>query len=139
MKTFKNRFFSLLEQDETQAAASATDAEAANATLEPWTDVKDLGAVPGSDQIAQAKRESNSAQLSELQTWIGEIDKFIEYLNGVNDNSVQSKLHKAGCESLFEKIARSETKKIARVAVDLSSLSESLKSYLIAGQNDTNV
>ncbi len=138
MRTFKNRFFSLLEQDEAQAAAPVTDADAANATLGPDTDVKDLGAVPGSDQIAQAKRESNSAQLTELQSWVSELDKFIEYLNGVNNNSVQSKLHQAGCESLFEKIARSETKKIARVAVDLSSLAESLKSYLIAGQNDNN-
>lgn len=137
MKTFGNRFFSLLEQDEAKPAVPATDADAANATLDPGTKVQDLGATPGSDQIAQAKRESNAAQISELQTWIGEIDKFIEYLNGVNDASVQSKLHKSGCDSLFEKIARSETKKIARVAVDLSSLSESLKGYLIAGQNDT--
>jgi hypothetical protein len=137
MKYFEKRFNSLFEQNEQDAAAETQDTAAANATLDQGTTVQDLGAAAGSDQIAAAKRESNNAQLAELQSWVSAIDKFIEYLNGVNDTSIQAKLHKSGCDSLFEKIARSETKKIARVAVDLSSLSESLKGYLIAGTNDS--
>lgn len=135
MKNFSSRFFSVFEADEN---LPKTDADAASKQL-PSGNVQDLGATAGSDQVSQAKKESQTQQLAELQSWIGEIDKFIDYLNGVNGNSLQTKLHSAGCDSLFEKIARSETKKIARVAVDLSSLAESLKGYLIAGTNDTSV
>jgi len=133
MKKYQSRFFSVLEADETENLTA--DQQAANQQL-TTTDVNDLGATPGADQVAAAKKESTTAQLSELQSWITKIDEFTNYLNGVNDQSIQSKLHTAGCDSLFEKIARSETKKIARVAVDLSSLAESLKGYLIAGSND---
>jgi len=135
MKSFENIFNTLIEQDETDVQPAVSDKEAANKVLGPDTNVDQLGAVAGADAVADAKRASTQHQLSELQTWIVEIEKFIEYLNGVNDTSVQSKLHKAGCDSLYEKIARSETKKIARVAVDLSSLVESFKGYLIAGSN----
>ena len=135
MKSFANLFKIYLEKDEV-AVDQITDQEAANQQLDQGTTVDQLGAAAGSDAVADAKRQSNQAQLSELQTWVGEIEKFIDYLNGVNSNSIQAKLHAASCDSLYEKIARSETKKIARVAVDLSSLAESLKGYLIAGSND---
>jgi len=134
MKSFSDRFISLFEADEAAVQPTA-DQEAANQQLQT-TDVKQFGATPGSDQVSQAKQESQAHQLGELESWIGRIDEFINYLNGVNDESIQTKLHKSGCDSMFEKIARSETKKIARVAVDLSSLAESLKGYLIAGSND---
>jgi hypothetical protein len=137
MKSFENIFKTVLEQDEAPAAdANVSDKEAANQVLGQGTSVDQLGAQAGSDAVADAKRASTQQQLSELRSWVTEIEKFIEYLNGVNDNSVQSKLHKASCDSMYEKIARSETKKIARVAVDLSSLAESLKGYLIAGANE---
>lgn len=137
MKNFAKTFSTILEQDEDKVAAKpVTDQDAANATLEPGTTVNDLGAAQGSDAVADAKRQSNQQQLAELQTWITQIDDFTTYLNGVDSNSIQAKLHSASCDSLYEKIARSETKKIARVAVDLSSLSESLKGYLIAGTNE---
>jgi len=136
MKNYQSRFFNIMEADENAVTADqSADQAAANQQL-TTTDVQDLGAVKGADQVAVAKQESTAAQLGELQSWIGKIDEFITYLNGVDDQSIQSKLHQAGCDSLFEKIARSETKKIARVAVDLSSLAESLKGYLIAGSND---
>jgi len=45
---------------------------------------------------------------------------------------MQVQLHTAPCDSTFEDIARSEKKKIARLAAELSSLSESLKGYLIS-------
>jgi len=137
MKSFENIFNSVLEQDnEPVKPDNISDKDAANQVLDQDTTVDQLGAVKGSDAVADAKRASNQQQLSELQTWVQEIEQFIDYLNGVNDSSIQTKLHKATCDSLYEKIARSETKKIARVAVDLSSLVESLKGYLIAGSND---
>lgn len=83
-----------------------------------------------------AARKTNAAQAIELQTWVKNIDKFLEYLNSPDVNSVQTQLHMAPCDSLFEKVAKSETKKIARVCVELSGLSERLKAYLISSKSE---
>jgi hypothetical protein len=83
-----------------------------------------------------AARQTNSAQAIELQSWIKNIDKFLQYLNSPDINSIQTQLHVAPCDTLFEKIAKSETKKIARVCVELSGLSERLKAYLIASKSE---
>ena len=71
-------------------------------------------------------------QVAELKNWISEIDNFIEMLNAPKPTSMQSKLHSAQCDTMFDDIARSEKKKIARLAAELSALSESLKGYLIS-------
>jgi len=71
-------------------------------------------------------------QTTKLKEWIGQIDQFITFLNGTDASSMQVQLHAAPCDSTFEDIARSEKKKIARLAAELSSLSESLKGYLIS-------
>lgn len=83
-----------------------------------------------------AARKTNAAQAIELQSWVKNIDKFLEYLNSPDTNSVQTQLHVAPCDSLFEKVAKSETKKIARVCVELSGLSERLKAYLISSKSE---
>jgi hypothetical protein len=57
------------------------------------------------------------------------MESFTNFLNSEGD-SVQTKLHDAACDTLFNKIAGAETKKIARVAMDLSSLIENLKGYM---------
>ena len=73
----------------------------------------------------------------QYQEWIGRRGqiffhnvKFTNYLNSEQADSVQSLLHAASCDTLFNKIAGAETKKIARVAMELSSLIENLKGYL---------
>jgi len=140
MVMFSKRFYSLLEADN----IPATDKEAMQAELDKGSTPEDFGAKelpanPDRDNVRQAKQANMSVQLNQLKTWVEEIDKFTTYLNGVNSESIQTQLHQAGCDSLFEKIARSETKKIARVAVDLSSLSESFKGYLIAGSAEARL
>ena len=49
-------------------------------------------------------------------------------------------LNKADCDSVMADIRRSESKKISRLAQDLSGLGESLKQYLLTAQQkkDTN-
>ena len=78
---------------------------------------------------------AKAAQVAGLKEWISMIDDFIDYLNAPNPNSIQSKLHAAGCDTMYDDIARSEKKKIARLAAELSSLSESLKGYLISSNS----
>ena len=68
--------------------------------------------------------------MSTLQTWITDVEGFIEYLNGLEDGSINSQLNRTDCDSILADVQRSESKKISRLAQDLSSLGESLKQYL---------
>ena len=78
---------------------------------------------------------SQSKQMfEELNSWIQEFDRFSDYLNGTND-SIQTSLNAAEPDTIFDSISNAETKKIARVAMEISSLSEIFKGYL-AGAND---
>jgi hypothetical protein len=136
MSLFKNKFKTLLEQDEEEIKPPVEPVEGSplEGEVEPGTKPEDFGAnVQPEEDIAAIKQQSLSSQKTELQSWIQKIEEFVEFINGVNDNSLQSKLHNCPCDTMFEKIASSETKKIARVAVDLSALSEALKGYLIVG------
>ena len=136
MSLFKNKFKTLLEQEKEEIAPPDDDAAAAalESDVEPGVDPSEFGTTVNPDEdIASIKKQSLESQKQELQGWIQKIEDFIEYLNGVNGNSMQAKLHAAGCDTMFEKIASSETKRVARVAVDLSALAEALKGYLIAG------
>lgn len=137
MSLFKNKFSILLEQDEedVRPPEDAPEGESPlQGELEPGVNPEDLGAgvEPGED-IESLKKQSLDTQKNELTSWIEKIENFIEFLNGVNGNSIQAKLHNAGCDTMFEKIASSEHKRVARVAVDLSALAEAFKGYLIAG------
>jgi hypothetical protein len=137
MSLFKNQFKHLLEQDE-EEIKPPQDVEGGESPMageiDPDTAPEDFGAsVSAEEDIESIKQQSLASQKQELQTWISQIESFIDFLNGVNSDSVQAKLHNAGCDTMYEKIASSETKRIARVAVDLSALGESLKGYLIAG------
>jgi hypothetical protein len=71
----------------------------------------------------------------ELKTWVVELDRLAEYLNGTGPESMQSRLNSAEPDTLFDKISTAETKKIARVSVEIASLSQMLKGYL-ATAND---
>ena len=88
------------------------------------------------DSVEVIRKESLAKQKKILSEWVAEIENFVEYVNGVNQTSVQAQLHNAGCDTLFEKIASSEHRRISRIAVELSGLAEALKGYLIAGEQD---
>ena len=64
------------------------------------------------------------------------IEQFNTFLNGVDDQSLQAQLNNADCDTLFNGISKSETKKISRIAQDLSALVESLKGYLLSSDAD---
>jgi len=133
MDLFRKTFSRLLEQDkelqapEAPVASPATDREAMAQKLDTAKpdDFDVRGNITNVDAVKAQQREK-------LKEWISKIDTFIEFLNGTNDGSVQSLLHSALCETMFQDIARSEKKKIARLAAELSSLSESFKGYLIS-------
>lgn len=138
MNLFEKEFLELLEADEqpkqAPAAEPVTDQQAMQQQLDPGTDPKsfDADVPPGIDQ---AKASHNLNQKKILGTWIQKVAEFVEFLNGVGPESVQHQLHNSSCDTLFERISTSEKKRIARVAMELSSLNESLKGYLISGDD----
>jgi len=132
MDLFKKAFTTVLEQDEQTPTKPATDKEAMQAKLDSAKPEDFDVQAPVITDTEKMKQE----QLNSLKTWIGQIDQFIEFLNGTDGNSIQSQLHAAACETVFQDIARSEKKKIARLAAELSSLSESFKGYLISSGTD---
>ena len=132
---YSKRFNVLLEQE--VADAPEVDAQAAAADLDPNTPPDAYDDVEANtDPVADAKSVENVGQIQSLQSWIQEVDQFSEYMNGLSQESMQSQLNNSACDTLFADIARSETKKIGRIAQDLRALSESLKAYLLSSDSE---
>jgi hypothetical protein len=137
MSSFKSRFNYILEAD----AATATD----EAPAVPATDKDAMAqqldtAKPSDFDVKAAERQQRVdhvkvEQINTLNDWIAQIDAFVLFLNDTNSNSIQIQLHSAPCDSMFENIARSEKKRISRLAADLGTLGQNLKGYL-ASAND---
>ena len=138
MSYFKSRFDYLLEADdvapapETAPGTPATDQDAMAQQLDT--------AKPSDFNVKAAERQTRVdhvkiEQINVLSEWIKRIDDFILFLNDTGTNSMQIQLHAAPCDSMFEDIARSEKKKISRLAADLGNLGQALKGYL-ASAND---
>ena len=142
MKTFTERFFKILQEADEEISS---DAEAAASELEAGTDPAMLDVEPGpegapdgvsvdigSNPADELKKQQNAQFAGQIEGWVVKIEDFINYLNGLDGESLNSQINNAPCDTIFDDIARSETKKIGRIAQALRSLSESLKSYLIS-------
>ena len=134
MTKFERRFFrSLNEQaveerevfeaeleDDTSAGDFDVDVDVDETAVEEDPNVK----------AAQAVSERNAAMRSTLEGWVGEIETFLEYLNGSSPESIQTLLANAEPDTIFDRMKASEQRKIARVATELAALNESFKGYL---------
>lgn len=129
MTDYSKRFAKVLEQDEEQ---NLTDGEALDSELQDIS-ADELGADAPQD-VTSAVNDQQKAMYDELNSWIGKMDEFSNYLNGT-ESSIQTSLNSAEPDTIFDSISNAETKKIARVAMEVSALSEILKGYL-AGAND---
>jgi uncharacterized membrane protein YukC len=134
MSYFKSRFNYILEADVAPApeAAPANDQEAMAQQLDT--------AKPSDFDVKAAERQTRVDhvkvdQIKTLNEWISQIDAFVLFLNDTNSDSIQIQLHSAPCDSMFENIARSEKKRISRLAADLGTLGQNFKGYL-ASAND---
>ena len=143
MKSFTDRFKDSLVKEAVGDDVPMTDAEAAANELEPGTDPSMLDVeapeMSGTGDIQNPAQDIMKAQNREfsgkIQEWVTKVEDFIDYLNGIGPESVNSQINSAPCDTIMDDISRSETKKIGRIAQDLRSLSESLKSYLIANED----
>lgn len=138
MNTFQRKFLKLIEapEDETAIAAAPeaeNDAAAFEAGLDQDTDPAAFDDVP-ENPINDLKRQQYDQTIDRITGWIEQTENWVETLNGVGETSMNAQLSRADCDSVMADIRRSESKKISRLAQDLSALSESLKQYLLAAQ-----
>ena len=136
MTIYSKRFKKVLnEQDDEQidVDVDVTDAEAADAQLDSL-ESEDLGADVEDVSTSTTMTDQQRQMYDELKSWVTEMDKFADYVNGT-DNSITTKINSAESDTIYNSIANAETKKMARVAMEVMSLSEILKGYL-AGAND---
>tara|TARA_A100001515_G_scaffold143588_1_gene145123 strand:+ start:6796 stop:7221 length:426 start_codon:yes stop_codon:yes gene_type:complete len=135
MTIYSKRFKKILKEqdDELDVDIDVTDTEAADAELDTMSS-DDLGADTGDVATSTTMTDQQRQMFEELKSWVEEMDKFAEYVNGT-ENSITTKINSAESDTIYNSIANAETKKMARVAMEVMSLSEILKGYL-AGAND---
>ena len=121
-----------------EAGSELSDSDAMAQTLDKGTNPADFDTDAGAaadHMVATSKMQAN--MVASLKNWISQLEQFSTFLNGTDDNSLQSKLKNCVPDTLFDKIRVAETKKIARVAMEISSLNEMFKGYL-ASSNSAN-
>ncbi len=146
MNIFSKRFVKQLALEAElphDPAVGDDDAEAFAGSLDGDTDPTFMDIEePAQAAVAQAadlQRQQRDGQLSKIRDWVTNIEEFIDYLNGLGDNSMQAQLNHAECDTLFNDVSRAETKKIARIAQDLSGLKEALKGYILSADDTPSV
>ena len=135
MSLFEKRFKVLLEAPEDVADLPVDDLPVDDEMSPDVDTINAVDDVPTNPAI-NYKKEMADEQMSQLKNYISEIEGFKNFLTGTDGNSLQAKINNAECDTLFKEISRSETKKIARIAQDLSSLVESLKGYLLSHEDE---
>lgn len=137
MSSFQHKFLKIIqeeEEDPTMDASSAADREAFDAGLDDGTPPEAFDDVPA-NPIADFEAQQSAKTIGVLTNWVNNVEGFIEQLNGLSPDSMNAQLNQTDCGSIMSDVARSESKKISRIAQDLSSLGESLKQYLLTAQN----
>lgn len=140
MSSFQHKFLKIIqeeEEDPTMDASGTTDKQAFEASLDRDTSPDAFNDVP-SNPVADFEAQQSAKTIGVLTNWVSNVEGFIEQLNGLSPDSMNAQLNQTDCGSIMSDVARSESKKISRIAQDLSSLGESLKQYLLTAQNKDN-
>ena len=138
MARFENKFFKVLKEQDREREAFEGSLEGDTDAGEFDVDVEVDETVVEDDpnvKAAKAVEERNEAMRITLQGWIGELDQFLEFLNSESPESIQSALANAEPDTIFDRMKDSEQRKIARVASDLASLTQSFKGYIAQSAN----
>jgi HSP90 family molecular chaperone len=140
MHKFERRFFKSLNKQKSLNEQVEDERAAFEAELDDNTEAGDFDVDIEVDEVAveedpnvkaaQAVSERNAAMRTKLEGWVGEIEQFLEYLNGSSPDSIQTLLANAEPDTIFDRMKASEQRKIARVATELAALNESFKGYI---------
>jgi hypothetical protein len=132
---YANVFKLHLEQDLSEIDPEAEN-EAMQGTLDQGTDPDALGVQgDGGAEVAQAVAKNNQAMKDTLSNWVQTLDTFVEFLNGLDEQSVQSQLKHAMPDTILDKIRSSEMKKISRVSMEVAGLKEIMRGYLASSDD----
>lgn len=134
MSSFQHKFLKVIQEEEGLDDTSVDDKAAFDASLDSDTPTGTFDDVP-TNPVADFEAEQSAKTIGVLTTWVTNVESFIEQLNGLSPDSMNAQLNRTDCGSIMSDVARSESKKISRIAQDLSSLGESLKQYLLTAQN----
>lgn len=136
MSSFQHKFLKIIKEDEEPSDNSSdmADKQAFEAGLDDGTPADAFNDVP-SNPVADFEAQQSAKTIGVLTNWVNNVEGFIEQLNGLSPDSMNAQLNQTDCGSIMADVARSESKKISRIAQDLSSLGESLKQYLLTAQN----
>lgn len=139
MDLFGKAFQRTLNEDVTGLDPDA-EAAAFGDSLDDGTSPDDFGvdapnpaaddALGADAEMSRLAAQQNERMHAQLRDWIVKLDEFAEFLNGVEGQSIQAALRDAIPDTVFDKMKSAETKKIARVAMEVSSLAEQFKGYL---------
>lgn len=120
---------------------AALDRAAMESSLDTGVDGAEFDVDPNavetqsSDEVADAMSRRNEQIIGELQGWIDKVDEFLQFLNGEEVNSVQSRLAAAEPDTVMDKMKQSQQTKISRVASDLASLHQSFLGFMAQTRN----
>lgn len=120
---------------------AALDRAAMEASLDTGTDGSEFDVDPNAvedqvtDEVADAMSRRNTQIIGELQGWIDNIEEFLQFLNGEEATSVQSRLAAAEPDTVMDKMKQSQQTKISRVASDLASLHQSFLGFMAQTRN----
>ena len=141
MNKFQNRFFQhIMEQDNERAAMEASlDTDTNPADF-------DVNAVPDDNQVADLTRqaaEASAAQttemISQMEQWIVECNRFIEYINGKDPSSINQILGKAEPKTIMDVIKAKSAGDLAAMAGDLSSFVQNLRAQVALAPSSTQL
>jgi hypothetical protein len=126
---FKTAFVHVLHEQPTPEEMS--DSEAMEQSLDKGTDPAafDTTADDGAADHLMATSKLQASMVGAVEEWIRRLSEFSEFLNGTGPESMQSKLKNSIPETLFDKIRIAESKKIARVSMEVTALCEMMKGY----------
>lgn len=116
------------EQDDASAIPDVMDDPQTASALKVKMDDTNTNVLDSDKQDENAEIVTMRARLSE---WCDVLDDFTNFINGVDNYSMNKQLSLAPPDSLFAKIKSSEGRKISRIAVDAAGLSEALRTYLV--------
>jgi hypothetical protein len=125
---FQNKFLKLLQEapeldfnpdDERSAAANQIDDDSSlddyNVDVDP-----DPNFV---DEIGNVIARQNDQMIGVIDKWCENIDKFLNYINGDQSNSIQTVLAASNPESIIGNL-KNQQYKIGRIASDLAALQQ---------------
>ena len=126
MGKFKNKFLSLLNEDEVPAidAGPEDDAQSFAGSLDKPESAEDF-------EDVQDNQPNTQHELEQLQEWVGNIDEVIEYLNGGTDSVLGYLRTDNKTGTIFDDVSDATKSEILDVCERLASLNQIFKNLYI--------